>query len=105
MDGNVHIEEAMAASSGTLLADRYRIGDRLGASDQTPTWAALDGQTGRQVVVKELALSRLAEWKPFDLFEREARVLAHLQHPRIPQLVDHFHQEDEEDLLLYLVTE
>src|SRR5206468_586382 len=39
-----------------------------------------------------------------ELFQREARVLANLHHVRIPELLDHFQQEDEDDLRLYLVT-
>lgn len=94
----------MALRPGTLLADRFLIGERLGGGAQAFTCGAVDRRNGRQVVVKELALSRLDEWKPYDLFAREARVLASLNHPRIPEFIEYFKQEEDDDLFLYLVT-
>ncbi|NUQ12402.1 MAG: pyridoxal-phosphate dependent enzyme, partial [Gemmatimonadaceae bacterium] len=38
---------------------------------------------GRRVAVKEIALPDVRAWKALDLFEREARVLSQLRHPRI----------------------
>lgn len=93
----------MALHVGDVLADRYVIASRLGAGTQAKTYAAVDKQTGEPVVVKMLTFSDLDEWKPYDLFEREARTLANLHHPRIPKVVDYFRQEDLTDLRLYLV--
>jgi serine/threonine protein kinase len=39
---------------------------------------------GQPVVLKELRVERLRDWKSLELFEREARVLAAVSHPRIP---------------------
>lgn len=35
--------------------------------------------------MKQIALATALEWKSIELFEREARVLAELRHPRIPR--------------------
>jgi serine/threonine protein kinase len=42
------------------------------------------------VLIKSLRLDRMRDWKSFDLFEREARVLAQLSHPGIPKYQEFF---------------
>ncbi|MEZ0367523.1 MAG: serine/threonine protein kinase, partial [Candidatus Sericytochromatia bacterium] len=69
------------------------------------THLAVDQHKGLEVVVKELTLSGLDNWKAYDLFEREAKTLGQLRHERIPALVDYFRIEAEEDLRLYIVSE
>jgi len=58
-----------------------------------------------RVAVKELALSRLDDWKVLELFEREARVLALVKHPAVPAYVDHFSIEHAEGPTFYLVQQ
>jgi serine/threonine protein kinase len=45
---------------------------------------------GTPVVLKQLKLQRMSDWKSLELFEREARVLASLAHPNIPRHVELF---------------
>jgi serine/threonine protein kinase len=45
---------------------------------------------GHAVVLKELRLDRLADWKAMQLFEREAQVMAELSHPGIPDYIEFF---------------
>jgi serine/threonine protein kinase len=91
--------------SQTLLAGRWRLGPRLGEGGQGRTYLArdekADGPGERLVAVKELRLGD-AGWKKFDLFEREARVLAKLQHPAIPKYLDRVEGEGGK---FYLVME
>jgi serine/threonine protein kinase len=79
------------AWSQTLLAGRWRLGPKLGSGGQGHTYLARDekdlGPGERLVAIKELKLGE-AGWKRFDLFEREARVLAKLRHPGIPRYLD-----------------
>jgi len=53
----------------------------------------VDTTTGRPVVAKELRLEDVEGWKAAELFEREAAVLAELNHPGIPKLVEHGYVE------------
>jgi hypothetical protein len=46
--------------------------------------------TDRFVALKQLSLARMDDWKAIDLFEREAQILAQLNHPAIPQYIDYF---------------
>ncbi len=75
--------------SGPLLGGRWRLGPRVGHGSQAETYLAHDEKAGkgdpREVIVKRLPLR--GGWKTFELFEREARVLAQLRHPGVPRHV------------------
>lgn len=85
------------------LQQRYELRQTLNANPQGPTYLAWDQKSTCEVVIKELHLSTLDDWKRLELFEREARTLAHLQHPQVPRLLDFFRNPD--GTSLYLVVE
>lgn len=91
--------------SGTLIQSRYRILDVLGQGGSGITYRAEDAFTGRKVALKELSLKGLSDWKKLELFEREARVLAELNHPAIPQYVDYFQVDTADNRLFYIAQE
>jgi serine/threonine protein kinase len=91
--------------SGTLIQSRYRILDVLGRGGSGITYRAEDAFTGRKVALKELSLRGLSDWKKLELFEREARVLAELNHPAIPQYVDYFQVDTAGNRLFYIAQE
>jgi len=69
-----------------LIADHYEIsGDPLGQGSFAVTYPGRDVRTGEAVVIKRLDFERLKEWKVLELAEREAHVLAQLDHPNIPR--------------------
>jgi serine/threonine protein kinase len=72
---------------GTLLQNRYRVGQPLGRGGMGVVYEATDERLGRTVAVKELLVegSELRR-----AFEREARLLANLLHPSLPRVTDHF---------------
>lgn len=80
-------------SSQLVLGDRYQLEHRLGKHAGRQTWLARDVQTNTQVVVKLLTFSRDIAWNDLKLFEREAATLQSLDHPAIPQYLDHFEFE------------
>lgn len=71
------------------LRGRFQIRRRCGEGGFGLTFEAVDEQ-GRAVAVKQLKFERLRDWKALELFEREGRVLAQLQHPSIPAYVEFF---------------
>lgn len=75
-----------------LLQKRYRLQQKLGQNAGRQTWLALDvGKSKNQtVIVKLLAFNPQMHWDELKLFEREAQVLKHLNHPRIPQYLNYF---------------
>lgn len=90
---------------GKLVANRYRILDILGEGGSGATYRAEDEQTGQVVALKALSLRRMSDWKALELFEREAQVLAQLQHPAIPRYLAHFHTNTPHDRTFYLVQQ
>jgi eukaryotic-like serine/threonine-protein kinase len=73
---------------GTTLQDRYQIIELLGAGGTGKTYRGLDLQHRQPVAIKILSLRGAADWKAIELFEREAKTLAQLEHPAIPKYID-----------------
>lgn len=63
------------------------------------------GPAGEPVVVKELRVHGLAEWKEYDLFTREVDVLAAVHHPSVPRVLAHLRLGDGRDERVCLVME
>lgn len=72
------------------LEDRYELLEPIGRGSQGATFRARDRDAGDIVAVKRLDLQTADDWKAVELFEREADVLASLDHPGIPTHIDHF---------------
>jgi len=87
---------------GEIIAQRYRIIDTLGQGGSGTTYQAEDLQSHQQVALKALSLHRMTDWKMMELFEREARVLAQLNYPGIPQYLDYFHVDTPQNRSFYI---
>lgn len=81
---------------------RYQIMEPLGPGGQGNTFRAIDRDTNRSVAVKVLSLRSMKDWKFFDLFEREAKVLQGLDHPGIPKYIDRYGSEASGDYFLVM---
>ncbi len=92
---------------GTILNQRYRITGQLGQGATGITYSGEDlhSETRRKVAIKTLSLRQAGEWKMLELFEREAKVLAHIHHPQIPQYIDYLTIDTPQDRRFYLVQE
>jgi D-tyrosyl-tRNA(Tyr) deacylase len=92
------------SSRGSALVklQRYQIMEPLGAGGQAHTYRAIDRETGDEVAIKVLSLQGANEWKGYELFEREAKVLAGLRHPGIPRYRDYFASEESGDYFLVM---
>lgn len=76
---------------GPVLDKRWRLGPRMGAGSQARTYVARDERDKeRLVVLKQFELDKKDNWKSFDLFEREVRVLERLRHRGIPRYISSF---------------
>jgi serine/threonine protein kinase len=80
---------------GEVIRDRYELIEPIGRGGQGETWRAYDRDSGEEVALKELEIAETPDWKTLELFEREAKVLASLDHPQIPDYIDAFHSKDE----------
>ncbi|MBE9041742.1 serine/threonine protein kinase [Oscillatoriales cyanobacterium LEGE 11467] len=88
-----------------IITDRYRIAAVIGKGAFGTTYEAEDLSNYQRVAIKVLSLQQAADWKAIDLFEREAQVLATLNHPSIPKYLDYFHRDTSSDRQFYLVQE
>ncbi|BBD53877.1 serine/threonine protein kinase [Planktothrix agardhii NIES-204] len=88
-----------------IIAQRYRIVTTLGEGGMGITYEAEDLTNYQRVAVKSVSLRQIKDWKILELFEREAKVLAHLHHPGIPKYLDYFHLDTDEDRQFYLIRE
>jgi serine/threonine-protein kinase len=64
----------------------YKILDKLGEGGMGEVWRAEDTKLGRQVAIKVLPEAFTSDGERLARFEREARVLAAFEHPRIASI-------------------
>lgn len=96
---------AIAHQPGDIIQDKYRIIDILGKGSVGITYKAVNLTTKSTVAIKFLSLEKLKDWKKIELFQREAEVLAKLEHPAIPSYLDYFDIETDTDKAFYLVQQ
>jgi eukaryotic-like serine/threonine-protein kinase len=75
------------------LKKRYQILDLLGEGGSGKIYRAFDDHSQTEVAIKVLSLRGMADWKTLELFDREAKILAQLEHPAIPRYLDSFQTE------------
>ncbi|MBE9140659.1 serine/threonine protein kinase [Nodosilinea sp. LEGE 07088] len=92
-------------ATGEFIHSRYRIVSELGRGSSGLMYRAQDTVTGHWIALKELSLRGLGDWKKLELFEREARILQHLDHPAIPRYVDYFQVDTADNRLFYIAQE
>jgi serine/threonine protein kinase len=71
----------------TILQSRYRIVRQLGKGGMGAVYEAIDLRLGHTVALKQALTSDPELWKQF---EREARLMARLNHPVLPRVSDYF---------------
>ena len=74
-------------TAGTILQSRYRIVGQLGRGGMGTVYEAIDLRLGHTVAVKQTQTANPELWKQF---EREARLMAGLNHPALPRVSDYF---------------
>jgi len=90
--------------TGMVIASRYRLGEVLGRGGTGVTYAAKDLHDNEaSVAIKVVSLRELQDWKSVELLDREAEVLAKLDHPAIPAYIDYFHLDSEQERNFYIV--
>ena len=76
--------------NGNILNDRYTLQKKLGDNPLRQTWLAKDNQLKNLVILKLLVFGTPMQWRDLTLFEREAKILKHISHPRIPEFIEYF---------------
>lgn len=88
-----------------LIIEQYRIINFIGEGIAGEAYKAFDLKHNDHVVLKALSLRRMKNWKTMELFKREARVLAQLKHPAIPNYLNYFQREQNQEKYWYIVQE
>ena len=73
-----------------LDGGRYEVRGTLGTGAQAETLVAWDTLRQCEVAIKRFRVRGASSWKEVELAEREAQVLATLDHPQLPRYVAHF---------------
>jgi tetratricopeptide (TPR) repeat protein/tRNA A-37 threonylcarbamoyl transferase component Bud32 len=88
----------------TMLAGRYQLERRIGQGGMGAVYKATDSRfNGRSVAIKEMSragLSPTSVQEAEEAFEREARILADLQHPNLPRIYDYFTENERSYLVM-----
>ncbi|WP_375372079.1 protein kinase [Micromonospora sp. PPF5-6] len=75
-------------TQGVMLSERYRLSERIATGGMGAVWKCTDTLLGRDVAVKVLLPSLVADPEFTTRFHAEARMLAALRHPGIVQVHD-----------------
>src|SRR3989442_6014030 len=78
---------ATLLTPNAILQSRYRIVRQLGRGGMGAVYEAIDLRLGHTVALKQTLTENEELWKQF---EREACLLAHLNHPVLPRVSDYF---------------
>lgn len=89
-----HQETTIAGSclpAGKVLQNRYRINKLLGRGGMGAVYEATDSRLGHTVALKQALTEDIDLGKQF---EREARLMAQLNHPVLPRVSDYFTEDN-----------
>jgi serine/threonine protein kinase len=89
---------------GTVFSGRYEILDSIGAGGMGEVYRALDKNLGRHVAIKVLPAAFAEDKERMARFEREAKLLAVLNHPNIASIHGLEESEGRKFIVLELVV-
>ncbi len=85
----------------TLLQNRYQVIRPIGHGGMGAVYLARDQRLGHTVALKETFFT---EERMRKAFEREARLLAHLRHPALPKVTDHFEEDGGQFIVMEFIS-
>ncbi len=88
-----------------LLKHGYQIQTEIGKGANAITYRAHSLQTNQEVAIKVISLRQVRDWKIIELFEREAKVLASLNHPQIPKYINYLTIDTTTDRFFVIIQE
>src|SRR3712207_6425525 len=85
---------------GELLAGRYELLELVGTGGMSSVYRAHDSLLERDVALKILHPSHIADEETIERFRREARAVAQLSHPSIVTVIDRG-EDDERQFIVF----
>ncbi|MBA2663610.1 MAG: serine/threonine protein kinase [Bradymonadaceae bacterium] len=98
-------DQCEACGQPYLLDGRYQLEARVGHGTNAVTYRARRIDNLALAAIKELSVRKIDSFKALEHFEREAKVLASLDHPGIPSYVERFTTENGRFTTFYLAEE
>jgi hypothetical protein len=95
------LKEFHMLAPNTLLQNRYLIIRSIGHGGMGAVYLARDQRLGHTVALKETFFT---EERMRRAFEREARLLAHLRHPALPKVTDHFDEDGGQFIVMEFIS-
>ena len=86
--------------AGVILQSRYRVLRQLGRGGMGAVYEAVDLRLGHSVAIKQTLTEDETLWTQF---EREARLMARLNHPALPRVSDYFTEGNRAFLVMQFV--
>src|ERR671933_2978351 len=86
---------------GTLISDRFRLEEKIGAGGMSTVYRAFDPTLERSVAIKLMHRDISTDPDQLERFRREAGAVARLNHQHIVSVID----ADEDDGAPYIVFE
>ena len=88
-----------------IIAGKYKFIRKIGHGKQGNVYLSSRNNDQKQVVIKQLNISSIRNWKAYDLFRREADTLASLDIDGIATFYDAFESLDDNPPCAYIVQE
>ena len=88
----------MLLTKGTSLQERYLIVRKIGEGGMGAVYKAKDQRLGQRVALKRLLHNNNPQLQ--QAFEREGRLLVRLRHPALPNVSDHFVEDNSQFLVM-----
>jgi DNA-binding NtrC family response regulator len=95
------ISDTFGLAPGTVLQDRYDVVRLLGKGGMSAVYEAVDRRLGATVALKETFSKDQSLRRQF---EREARLLAQLNHPSLPRVSDYFTEGQRAFLVMQFIS-
>src|ERR687894_2736306 len=73
---------------GTLIGERYRLEEKIGAGGMSTVYRAFDPTLERWVAIKLMHSNISSDPDQLERFRREARAVARLSHPHVVTVID-----------------
>ena len=89
---------------GTLLNDRFRLEEKIGAGGMSTVYRAFDETLERWVAIKLMHREISSDSDQLERFRREARAVASLNHPHVVTVID-FGEDDDHPYIVFEYVE
>src|SRR5919106_3620235 len=89
---------------GTLIGERFRLEERIGAGGMSSVYRAFDPTLERSVAIKLMHRDISSDPDQLERFRREARAVASLNHPHVVTVID-FGEDDDHPYIVFEYVE